>query len=242
MMEKKEKELIYSKIPKIMAAIGAVGKNRKNSQQGYTFRGIDDMYNALNKHLAKEGVFASSEILEKSREERETRNGGVLIYSMLTMKFRFFAEDGSSIESITIGEAMDTGDKSMNKAMSVAYKYAMMQLFCIPTNDDKDPENNTHKPKYKKKANNAKATTQTTTQKKVTYNEEDTELIRILLERYPKDKFLLSVRDFYKKAGKLTTKQRASLEEKLDQPYGEPKETPKDEDEIDAEEMARIIN
>jgi hypothetical protein len=60
------------------------------------------------------------------------------------MKFTAYAEDGSFVESITIGEAMDSGDKSMNKAMSTAYKYAFMQIFCIPTEEDKDTENQTH--------------------------------------------------------------------------------------------------
>jgi hypothetical protein len=60
------------------------------------------------------------------------------------MKFTAYAEDGSSVESVTIGEAMDSGDKSMNKAMSTAYKYALMQIFCIPTEEDKDTENQTH--------------------------------------------------------------------------------------------------
>lgn len=60
------------------------------------------------------------------------------------MKFTAYAEDGSSVSSVTIGEAMDSGDKSMNKAMSTAYKYALMQIFCIPTADDKDTETHTH--------------------------------------------------------------------------------------------------
>jgi len=136
--------LIFKKIPKIMSLVGVVWKDRKNEQQGYKFRGIDDMYNALNKHLSDEGVFCTSEVLKDEREERLTKNGWLLMYSILTMKFTFFAEDGSSVSSTTIGEAMDTGDKSMNKAMSTAYKYALMQIFCIPTEEDKDTENQTH--------------------------------------------------------------------------------------------------
>jgi len=127
-----------------MSLVGVVWKDRKNEQQGYKFRGIDDMYNALNKHLSDEGVFCTSEVLKDEREERLTKNGWLLMYSILTMKFTFFAEDGSSVSSTTIGEAMDTGDKSMNKAMSTAYKYALMQIFCIPTEEDKDTENQTH--------------------------------------------------------------------------------------------------
>lgn len=127
-----------------MSLVGVVGKDRKNELQGYKFRGIDDMYNALNEHLASEKVFFTSEVLESTREERLTKNGGLLMYSILKMKFTAYAEDGSSVESTTIGEAMDTGDKSMNKAMSTAYKYALMQIFCIPTEEDKDTENQTH--------------------------------------------------------------------------------------------------
>ncbi len=143
-MEKQTIGLIYEKIPKIMGLVGVVGKDKTNTMQGYKFRGIDDMYNALNQHLTVEKVFITSKILDVKREERTSKQGGALIYSILTMEFQFFAEDGSSVTSITIGEAMDSGDKSMNKAMSTAYKYALMQIFCIPTEEDKDTENQTH--------------------------------------------------------------------------------------------------
>jgi hypothetical protein len=139
-----ETKLIFQKIPKIMSLVGVVGKDRTNELQKYKFRGIDDMYNALNQHLANENVFFTSEVLESTREERQSKNGGLLVYSIIKMKFTAYAEDGSSVESTTIGEAMDSGDKSMNKAMSTAYKYALMQIFCIPTEEEKDTENQTH--------------------------------------------------------------------------------------------------
>jgi hypothetical protein len=60
------------------------------------------------------------------------------------MRFQFFADDGSSVSVTTIGEGMDSGDKSSNKAMSAALKYALVQMFCIPTADDKDSENDSH--------------------------------------------------------------------------------------------------
>lgn len=123
-----------------MSLVGVIGKDRTNTMQGYKFRGIDDMYNALNEHLSKEGIFVTSKVIEKQREERQSAKGGLLLYSILTMEFEFFAEDGSSVKSTTVGEAMDSGDKSMNKAMSTAYKYALMQIFCIPTEEEKDTE------------------------------------------------------------------------------------------------------
>jgi len=135
---------IYQAISAIMAEVPSIGKNRKNTQQGYTFRGIDDMYNALNDILAKHKVFATSEVLHHEREERQTKSGSTLIYSILTVKFNFYTEDGSNVSMTMIGEGMDSGDKASNKAMSTAYKYAMMQLFCIPTDDAKDTENESH--------------------------------------------------------------------------------------------------
>lgn len=138
------KELIYSKMIAILRGVGGIAKNKKNPQQGYMFRGIDDMYNALHEHFAEHGVFIASDVLSTTREERQTKAGGNLIYTIAKCKFVFYAEDGSSITSIIEGEAMDSGDKSMNKALSAALKYALMQMFLIPTNEKLDTENETH--------------------------------------------------------------------------------------------------
>ena len=134
------KQLIFEKIPLIMKEVWVVWKNKNNTQQWYKFRGIDDMYNALNKTMSENKVFITSEVLERIREEKQSKNWGTLIYTTLRMKFKFYAEDWSYVESTTEWEAMDSWDKSTNKAMSVAYKYALMQIFCIPTEEEKDTE------------------------------------------------------------------------------------------------------
>src|SRR3990167_8217136 len=139
-----ETRLIFKKISEVMNAVGVIEKNNRNQQQGYSFRGIDDMYNALNEHLAKANIFFTSEIVEKTREEKTSKAGAQLIYTILHVRWTVSAEDGSFVLTETIGEAMDSGDKSANKAMSAAYKYALMQIFCIPTKEDKDTENQTH--------------------------------------------------------------------------------------------------
>lgn len=135
---------IFKKIPLVMNEIGAIGKDRKNQQQGYRFRGIDDIYNAVNAALVKHGVFCIPSLEEMKREERQTQKGGTLFYTLLTMKYTFYASDGSYVEVRTVGEAMDSGDKSCNKAMSAAQKYAFLQVFCIPTEKPKDAEEETH--------------------------------------------------------------------------------------------------
>jgi hypothetical protein len=137
---------IFSLIPKIMGEVGAIEKTRTNAKQGYRFRGIDDFFLALQDPLSKHGVFFCTNVLEHKREERASQSGGVLTYTILNVEFTAYAPDGSSIKVTTIGEAMDSGDKSANKAMSVAMKYALMQLFCIPTEDDKDPESHNPDP------------------------------------------------------------------------------------------------
>ncbi len=134
---------IYESITKIMEEVPAIKKDQTNKQQGFKFRGIDDVMNALQPLLAKNKVFTVPEILEQTREERVTNKGGNLIYSICKIKYTFYAEDGTFIEAITIGEGMDSGDKATNKAMAIAMKYALFQVFCIPTEEIKDPDSET---------------------------------------------------------------------------------------------------
>lgn len=144
---------IYQTITKIIEDIPAIGKNKKNDQQGFMFRGIDDVMNVMQPLFAKNKLFIAPEILEQTREERTTSRGGTLIYSICKIKYTFYAEDGSSIEAITIGEGMDSGDKATNKAMAIAMKYAMFQVFCIPTEEMKDPDSETPVQSKKKVVN-----------------------------------------------------------------------------------------
>lgn len=140
-----EGKQIYQLIGKAIGMIGAIGKDKKNLQQGFMYRGIDQVYNVLNPVLAGLGIFFVPEVLDMKREERTTKNGTVLTYTILTMKYTAFAPDGSSVCMTVVGEGMDSGDKGCNKAMSVAMKYAMFQLFCIPTEEMKDPDADVYK-------------------------------------------------------------------------------------------------
>ena len=132
--------LIYKKIIEVMADINAIGKDRRNQQQGFQFRGIDDVMNELHGSLSKCGVFVLPNVLEETRTTGKTARGGDMFYTRLKIKFGFYAEDGSHVDAVVIGEAMDTGDKASNKALSIGLKYAMLQVFCIPTEDEKDPD------------------------------------------------------------------------------------------------------
>lgn len=141
-----EKPLIYKQLSIAMSEIGAVTKDKKNQQQGFSYRGIDDVYNAVNPVLARNGLIIVPEVIDQKREERTTARGINLIYTVLTIRYTIYAEDGSSVFVVVVGEGMDSGDKSCNKAMSIAYKYAMFQLFCIPTEETVDPDAEVQEP------------------------------------------------------------------------------------------------
>jgi hypothetical protein len=145
-MESQTSPKIFHQIALIMAEIGAIGKNRKNIQQNYNFRGIEDVYNTMSPILAKHQVFCVPQVIDLKREERQTAKGGFLMYTILTIRYTFYAMDGSSIEVVTVGEAMDSGDKSCNKAMSTAQKYAFFQVFAIPTEELKDSDDDSPDP------------------------------------------------------------------------------------------------
>lgn len=147
-MEEKKKMSIYETIPAVMAEIGAIGKDSWNKQQGqgFAYRGIDAVMNALNPAMTKYKMFVIPKTLDQRREERQTSKGVTLIYSICTVEYTFYAEDGSSVSATVIGEGMDSGDKATNKAMSAAFKYACFQTFCIPTEEMKDPDAETPPP------------------------------------------------------------------------------------------------
>lgn len=138
---------VYQAIAKVMAEIGRTGiaKARNNAQQGYKFRGIDDVYNALSGYLSTAGLCILPRVKSRIVTERTTAKGGVLFYVVLDMDFDIVcAEDGSRHTVSVTGEAMDSGDKATNKAMSAAFKYACMQVFCIPTEGNPDADQETH--------------------------------------------------------------------------------------------------
>lgn len=139
---------VYKAINAVQAALAKTGisKDRTNTQgSGYKFRGIDDVYNAIAPLLAEHGLCILPRMLARSCEDRLTKAGGNLFYVTVEAEFDVVsAKDGSKHTVRTFGEAMDSGDKATNKAMSAAYKYAAFQMFAIPTEGDNDADGNTH--------------------------------------------------------------------------------------------------
>lgn len=141
---------VYVAICNVAAKLAEVGiskdRTAQTSGQGsYKFRGIDDVYNTLAPYLAEAGLCILPRVIQREQVERTSAKGNALFYTTVQMEFAFVSsKDGTSHIVSTFGEAMDSGDKGTNKAMSAAYKYAAMQAFCIPTEGDNDSENQTH--------------------------------------------------------------------------------------------------
>ena len=141
---------VYKAINNVQADLSVLGitKDRRNMQgSGYNFRGIDDVYNTIAPLLAKHGLCILPRVLSRECVERVSQKGGALFYVTVDAEFDFVsAEDGSKHIVKTFGEAMDSGDKATNKAMSAAYKYACFQAFSIPTESDNDADAHSHTP------------------------------------------------------------------------------------------------
>lgn len=162
--------LVYRAIARVQAAIAGPGIAKTHDLGGVSgkakFRGIDDVYNALANLLVSAGLCILPRVTARQQLERTAKGGGAIYYTAVTVEFDFIAvADGSKHTVVTVGEAMDSSDKSTNKAMSAAYKYACFQAFCIPTLGDNDadattpeaiPQQQTTPPQ--KPATNGKAT------------------------------------------------------------------------------------
>lgn len=144
-------EQIYTLMGEAMRKISAVSKDSLNQTQGFKYRGIDAVMNALYPVMSSLGLFIVPEVLEQTREERvsvktynNTEKKTTLLYSILKIKYTMYAPDGSNVSCVVIGEGMDSGDKASNKALAVGLKYACFQMFMIPTEDMIDPDSECH--------------------------------------------------------------------------------------------------
>ena len=141
---------VYAAINAVQREISITGISKDNATTGgakFKFRGIDDVYNALSPIIAKHSLIIAPRYSDRALVERKSSNGNSLFYITVTGHFDFISMlDGSKHTVTTFGEAMDSGDKGTNKAMAIAHKYALLQVFAIPTEGDNDPDNYTHHP------------------------------------------------------------------------------------------------
>ena len=131
--------LIYKQLASVMADVKPVAKTGYNPSQRFNFRTVDDTVAHVQQAMTKHGVVIVPEVLSSKHETQETAKGGFVTVCNLLVSYTFYAEDGSSVTMSMQGEGRDHGDKATSKALSMALKYALFQVFLIPTGDP-DPD------------------------------------------------------------------------------------------------------
>lgn len=125
-------------------AENGLAKNQTNSHQGFKFRGIDDLYGVLQQALQASGVVMIPNLGTVERKEAPTSKGTLQFFTTAFVRYTFVSvEDGSSVEVYYAGEAADTGDKSLSKALTMALKYMAFHTFQIPLNGNEDGDKET---------------------------------------------------------------------------------------------------
>ncbi len=134
-----EKPTIVEALAGVMEDVRAVRKGDRNSQQNYVFRGIDAVMNAAGPALRKHGVIVVPMVEDVNYRDVQTSTGKASRECTVKVRYRFHGPAGDFIDCVTPGESMDFGDKGAPKAMSVAFRIALLQALCLPT-DDPEPD------------------------------------------------------------------------------------------------------
>lgn len=131
---------IVKSLAAVMADVQAVAKNDRNQAQGFKFRGIDAVMNAVGPVLRKHGVVVVPELISVDYQTVEIgQKRTPMGHARIVVAYHFYGPEGDSITSTVAAEAMDSGDKATAKAMSVAFRTCLLQALCLPT-DEPDPD------------------------------------------------------------------------------------------------------
>lgn len=139
---------VYQAVNAVAAALAhdGVAKTRLNSRDNYLYRSIDDVLERLAPLLAQHKLCVLPRVLEREATDRAGDGGGLLVAVTLKVAFDLVsAEDGSCHTIEAFGEALDPGDKATAKAMQSAYKYAVLQAFCVPAAQQEDADARSHR-------------------------------------------------------------------------------------------------
>lgn len=135
---------IIEALSSVMDEVGAVRKGDRNTSQNFNFRGIDAVVNAVSPALRRHKVVVTPEVLSCDYGTVEVgRNRTPMGHVRVVVRYTFTADDGSSLSATVPGEAMDSGDKATAKAMSVAFRTALLQALSLPT-DEPDPDSQSY--------------------------------------------------------------------------------------------------
>jgi len=133
-------ETVQQRLIAVMQDVQSVAKTERNQQQGFNFRGIDAVINAVGPAFRKHGVFVLPSVRESEYGQVTIgKNATQMGHVRLLVEFTFTGLDGDTVSCTVACEAMDSGDKATAKAMSVGLRTALLQVLALPT-DEPDPD------------------------------------------------------------------------------------------------------
>ncbi|MCA1844842.1 MAG: ERF family protein [Actinobacteria bacterium] len=126
---------IHAKLAAILKELPAIGKDSENTGLKFSFRSIDAVLNKINPLLGAHGVYVVPRVIDVKVEALAKGRAAVV-----TVEYRFTADDGSEVVAVSVGEGHDWADKAVSKAMTMAFKTCLGQVFAISTEEDPDSD------------------------------------------------------------------------------------------------------
>ena len=134
---------VYQAISNVTAELArsGIGKTKRNTQQGFAYRGVDDVMQALAAALPKCGLVMLPRVTNRTERAAPSKSGGTIYTVILDVEWDLVSTVDGTLHTIVVqGESMDSGDKATNKALSAAYKYAAVLAFSIPLEGIEDAD------------------------------------------------------------------------------------------------------
>lgn len=131
-----EQVSIHVAINRVMRDLRPVGKGDRydDNRTRFDFRGIDRVVNAVEPVFERHGVFAVPQVQEVSYRDVPRASGpGRNSECRMKVRYCFYGPQGDCVVAEVQGEALDTSDKGTTKAMSVAWRNALIQVLALPT-------------------------------------------------------------------------------------------------------------
>lgn len=141
---------VYLALTAITQELSQVGipKTRVNIADGYRYRSIDDVMGVLSPLLSRHRLCVLPRVTERTVVELDDQDRSRLFSVVLRVAFELVSSEDGSVHRVEVfSEALDCGDKATAKALSAAYKSAMVQVFCIPDQMTDDPDAVSFKPR-----------------------------------------------------------------------------------------------
>jgi hypothetical protein len=132
---------LAAKLARIYADVDRFAKSKQITGTGpsFSYTPVEEIADDLRKRMGAEGiVMVPSGIEVVASEDAGTTKSGTTRWRHIIRVDWTLTDGTDSLTVSSVGEAMDTGDKGMNKAQTAARKYALIGAFQLSTGDDPD--------------------------------------------------------------------------------------------------------